>query len=88
MNKIKMLVATMFAAAMFASCSLEDVTGEFSDAPVSGSDDSPAEIIMFNDGFGNVAAKCHGPNMVYSSKVPGDGRSIDVVGNDPRCANG
>ena len=87
----------VIAGAMLAatSCSTEDLLGEFQDADVSGTDETPAEIILMPDGFGNLAAKCHGPNMVYSSKVSGSGfgadtgsgsaRALTVVADDPRC---
>lgn len=73
------------AALALSACSAEDMFGEYKDAGVSGIDETEAELILMPDGFGNLAAKCHGPNMIYSSKVPGDGRSLAVVPNDPRC---
>ncbi len=50
---------------------------------------APARVvILFPQGFRNVAAKCDGPNMVYSvsagqsDTLPG---GVAVVANDPRC---
>lgn len=49
-----------------------------------------ARVIQMPDGFRNAAAKCDGPNMVYSASR-GDNTdtsvagSIAVVPNDPRC---
>lgn len=70
-----------------AACG-DDAMEEFNDAPRSGNNDDPALTISFPDGFGNVARKCDGPNMVYSSRVTGEGRSITVAPNDPRCDTG
>lgn len=70
-----------------AACG-DDAMEEFNDAPRGATNDTPADIVTFPDGFGNVAAKCDGPNMVYSSRVTGEGRSITVVPNDPRCDRG
>lgn len=48
----------------------------------------PARTIDFPEGFRNMAAKCDGPNMVYSvSSARSDSLSggVAVVANDPRC---
>lgn len=59
----------------------------YNDAPRTGvNNTAPADIIAQPDGFSNVAAKCDGPNRVYSA-YHGDGAygSVAVVANDPRC---
>lgn len=76
-------IACLFGVALFGS-SCAAITEEFNDAPVSGNNDEPALRISFPDGFGNVARKCDGPNMVYSA-MNSNGRSVAVVANDPRC---
>lgn len=82
-SKIILLTVTLIIACLaMQGCS--KMLEPFNDAPVSGNNDDPAYTISFPDGFGNVARKCDGPNMVYSSFI-GDGRSIAVVANDPRC---
>jgi hypothetical protein len=54
---------------------------------VSNRNNDPAVVGSMPDGFGNWAAKCDGPNMVYTlfhqdSAYGG----ISVVPNDPRCS--
>lgn len=51
----------------------------------------PATVIQFPYGFRNVAAKCDGPNMVYSGSAGSADSlppSVAVVANDPRCTGG
>jgi len=60
------------------------------DAPVNNRDTGSADVINMPDGFSNVAAKCNGPNMVYTIYHGNfadsrDYGSIAVVANDPRC---
>lgn len=69
-----------------AGC-VDKVTEPFKDAGVSGRNSAPAEVGTAPDGFGNWAAKCDGPNMVYTlfhGDKPYGG--IAVAANDPRCA--
>lgn len=80
------MIALAVPAALLAGCG--DATEEYNDADVAGNNDAPAMRLSFPDGFGNVAAKCDGPNMVYSSRVTAEGRSVAVAPNDPRCAEG
>ncbi len=69
-----------------AGCS-DKYTERYKDAPRSGqTNDQPADVITFPDGFSNVSAKCDGPNRVYvifhEDSAYG---SVAVVANDPRC---
>lgn len=54
----------LFAVAVLlvgtAACSGYDNSRGKGDAPVSGKDDSPAQVVNFPDGFANVAIKCDG----------------------------
>ena len=61
---------------------------EFNDAPREGSNDAPAVIISYPDGFGNVAAKCFGPDMLYSGRVTTEGRTMAATPNHPWCEDG
>jgi len=63
---------------------------EFNDAPKLNNVDTGAVRISFPDGFSNVAAKCFGTDMVYSStnSPSGSGRSMAVSSNHPWCADG
>jgi hypothetical protein len=68
---------------------------EYKDSPRGTEDTGPADVLLFPDGFSNVARKCDGPNMVYSSTNSGGTKdspstraSIAVVPNDPRCKTG
>lgn len=79
---MKKIIAVILACLLLTSCA--DLTEEYNDSPVSGNDDSPAFRIAFPDGYSNVARKCDGSNMVYSSRNS-KGVSVDVVKDDPRC---
>lgn len=81
--KTKMVGLALAIMVTVTSCAA--ALEEFNDAPVSGNNDEPAMRISFPDGFGNVAAKCDGPNMVYSA-MNSNGRGVAVVANDPRCS--
>lgn len=62
----------------------------YGDAPVEGkADRSAAKQFQMPDGFSNFAAKCDGPNMVYTL-YHGSGAygGIAVAPNDPRCTSG
>jgi hypothetical protein len=86
-------LATATAAVLLA-LGLSACGEEAKDAPRGTEDTGPADIIQFPDGFSNVAHKCDGPNMVYSStngagteNAESNRASISVVPNDPRCTD-
>lgn len=62
---------------------------QYKDAPVQDRNNNPATVGTMPDGFDNWAAKCDGPNMVYTvfhnDKAFG---AIAVAPNDPRCTGG
>jgi hypothetical protein len=64
----------------------EKASEPYRDAPRGGTNNAPADVLTFPDGFANVSAKCDGPNRVYvifhSDAAYG---SVAVVPNDPRC---
>ncbi len=77
---VGILIATM------TGC-MDKATEPFKDAPRSGeTNNAPASVITFPDGFSNASRKCDGPNMIYSA-YHGDQpyAAIQVVANDPRC---
>ena len=83
------LACAAFLVTVLAGCG-----EEAKDAPRGTEDTGPADIIQFPDGFSNVAHKCDGPNMVYSStngagteNAESNRASISVVPNDPRCTD-
>lgn len=80
--------AAALAALALAGCSsYNDARGK-GDAPVGPTDDSPAQIINFPDGFGNVAIKCdgHGHRLYVATHVKTD-PSVTVV-EDSTCPGG
>lgn len=88
----KILVATLAVASVLVlgACDTTGKIGQaYNDAPVSEVNEGEAVLTNMPDGFSNVASKCEGPNMVYVV-FKGDSTyaSIDVVANDPRCAEG
>jgi hypothetical protein len=82
---MKKRIATLAVATFLLAGCGDDLQEDFNDAPRAENNDDPARTIAFPDGYGNVAAKCDGPNMVYSGRVSADGRTMAVVANDPRC---
>lgn len=61
------------------------------DADAGKTDNAPADVLQFPDGFRNVAHKCDGPNMVYSlSSGVSDtlNGAVAIAPNDPRCKTG
>jgi hypothetical protein len=75
----------LLAVAVLTACSQKD-REPFRDASVSDRNESPARVLTFPDGFSNVAAKCDGPNMVYTAfKGDANRASLSVVAGDPRC---
>lgn len=86
MNKKKLLVIPAVIAVVIA-CSASSCDGH-GDAQIGQENHGPATTIDFPDGFRNVAAKCDGPNMVYSGSAGTDDAkpaAVAVVANDPRC---
>lgn len=81
---VGLAAAGVFIFAGAASC--DKFTQPYQDAPRSGINNDPAETGTMPDGFNNWAAKCDGPNMVYTT-FHGDYKyaAIAVAPNDSRC---
>lgn len=79
------IICSMVMGASLVSCGGK-FTEPFKDAAVSERNSGPARVGTMPDGFNNWAAKCDGPNMVYTL-YHSDGAygSLTVVPNDPRC---
>jgi hypothetical protein len=75
-------IVAVLAVAALAGCSEYNDDRGKGDAPVGSSDDSPAVVINFPDGFANVARKCDGPNAVYTHTREA---APVVVANSPVC---
>ena len=62
MNKVSKIVAGTLstAAIVVSSAGCGKFTEPFKDAPVSGHNGEPAEIMEMPDGFNNVSEKCDG----------------------------
>jgi hypothetical protein len=90
MRRIKTtLVATaVTAVTLLALTGCSKITEPFKDAPRSGvTNNVPADVITFPDGFSNVSSKCDGPNRVYVAFHNDSAyAAMSVVPNDPRCA--
>lgn len=78
--------AAMVAASLLASgCDgYREARGK-GDAPVGASNDQPAEVINFPNGFGNVATKCdgHGHRLFVVTHIKTD-PAVTVI-DDPTC---
>lgn len=93
-RRVALVAAGTVAAFALAACGSDAKSVEqYKDAPVSSRNDTAAVVGTMPDGFNNWAAKCDGPNRVYTifhfktTKGTDDGAygSIAVVPNDPRC---
>ena len=80
---------TIAAAAVFlvgaVGCQSYNESRGKGDAPVGSTDDTPAKVVNFPNGFMNVAFKCIGPNGVYAHTREA---APAVVPDDPNCATG
>lgn len=93
-RRIAILAAPVLAVLALSACGNDTKSAEqYKDAPVASRNDTAAVVGTMPDGFNNWAAKCDGPNRVYTifhfktTKNTDDGAygSIAVVPNDPRC---
>jgi len=81
-HRIAIIAALTFLA---VGCS-DKAQEQFNDAPRGKTNDAPADVISFPDGFSNVATKCDHGNRVYSAfKGDANRSAIAVVPNDPTC---
>lgn len=65
----------------------ESANEEYNDSGKLNNHAMPAARIAFPDGFGNLAAKCFGTDMVYSAKND-NGRAVAVSPGHPWCEDG
>jgi hypothetical protein len=85
---MKRLVVAAMAVTLAAGCT-DKATEQFRDAPRATSDNSPADIITFPDGFSNLAAKCDGTTRIYVAfKGDANRAAIAVSANHPACTDG
>lgn len=87
---MKRLAIALLAAFSLTACADQfDTFGEdLRDVRVDTRNDEPASIIQMPNGYSNVAYKCEGTTMIYSSsngKTVTAGRSIAVVPEHPDC---
>ena len=81
---VPVLVLVVLPVALFAGCGSDE---ESNDAPKSFNDTADAATVAFPDTFGNLAVKCFGTDMVYSTRND-TGRGVAVSPNHPWCADG
>lgn len=90
MRRWKMLIGTAVTAlvVMVPLTGCGKAVEPFNDAPVTGQNKTPAEVVSMPDGFSNVATKCDHGNRIYVA-FHGDSAygAIAVVPNDPTCAS-
>lgn len=79
------LATALLAVSLLTGCAGK-ATEQYNDAKRGSSNNAPANIISFPDGFSSVAGKCDGPNYLHVI-FKNDYRygSVAVVPNDPRC---
>ncbi len=79
------ITATAAAALTLTGCS-QKMQEPFRDAPVSGHQSAPAEVIEMPDGFSNIADKCDGHGHRVYVVFHGDGSYGSVTAiPDPSC---
>lgn len=81
----KYLILFMLMFLMLTGCSKYNNSRGIGDSPVGKQDRSPAEIIVFPDGFENVATKCdgHGRRIYTTTR-----EAAPVVVIDSNCPGG
>lgn len=76
------------AAALGLTACTDKASEPYKDAPRTGTNSGPAEVITMPDGFSNAATKCDHGNRIYvvfhNNRAYG---AVAVVPNDPTCAN-
>lgn len=79
-------VAVAFGATVLGALALTGCGDPAGSAPRGEVVEGEGRIITFPQGYGNVAAKCDGPNMVYVAEDDDHASStVSVVPNDARC---
>ena len=85
-----LLAALVLTALLVSGCgdSYNDSRGR-GDAPVGRTDDTPAEVLNFPDGYKNIATKCdgHGHRVYATSAREGNMPQLFVLA-DPSCPGG
>lgn len=84
MTGVRPLLAVAAAGLLIVACGSDE---ESNDAPKSFNDAADAATIAFPDTFGNLAVKCFGTDMVYSTRND-TGRGVAISPNHPWCADG
>lgn len=83
--RLPALVGAAVLAVALTGCGAKATEG-LRDAPIEDRNTEGAEVLVFPDGFSNVAAKCDGPNRVYVIfKSNSSYGAIAVVADDERC---
>ncbi len=79
----RIAVGILASALVAGGCSSYNDKRGKGDAPVASSDDSPAQVINFPDGFANVATKCdgHGHRIYVNTREA----AVTVI-DDAACA--
>lgn len=80
------LLAVAAGSLTFAACG-DEFGQEYNDAGKLANLDTKALVVTFPDGFGNVAAKCVGTDLVYSA-MNSNGRGVAVSSAHPLCEDG
>lgn len=82
---VPVLIVIVLPFGLMTACGSDE---EANDAPRSDiNDTTEAAILAFPDTFGNLAAKCFGTDMVYSTRND-TGRGVAISPNHPWCADG
>lgn len=85
-RRITLPVFALAALAVLSLTSCAKMTEPFKDAPVSGRNTDPADLVTFPDGFSNIATKCDHSNRVYTVyHANSPYAALAVVPNDPTC---
>ena len=83
MKKIAVALVAVLALSL-SGCA--KMTEPFKDAPRGATNNEPADLVTFPDGFSNVADKCDHGNRVYTAYHADSAyAAIAVVPNDPTC---
>jgi hypothetical protein len=85
MKNLRRIALVAAASLALVACGSDETSN---DSAKLANDLSGAMVLAFPDGFSNLAAKCFGTTMVFSTYHNADGRAVAVAPNHEWCEDG
>jgi hypothetical protein len=84
-HRVTLALVVAVVALIAVSCGSDESSNDSSKLA---NDLSGAMVLAFPDGFSNLAAKCFGTTMVFSTYHANDGRAVAVAPGHEWCTDG